>query len=74
MTTGKSLFPVKIWDGIITGMDLYLGTIYKTKVNTVKVDNTMIIISYNIITRLIRSRVLSFGEDCIGFYHEDVGT
>ena len=37
--TGTHLFPVKVWADIATRLDLYLGLLYDTPMNTVWVEN-----------------------------------
>ena len=72
--TGKHLYPVHIWSNTIKILDSYPWTSYGTPVNTVWVENYNTKITYQIKTKTLRPGKISFGEECLGFFHREVGT
>ena len=71
---GKHLFPVQVWEDIITRLDLYPGSSYDTPVKPVWVENPKKTITSQMTTKSLSSGKLSFVEEYIRFYHKEVGT
>ena len=69
--TGKNLCPVQIWNDIVTRLESYPGTSYESPINKVCVENCKTTITSKITIKILRSVMLSFGEDDLGFSHKE---
>ena len=72
--TRKHLCLVQVLADIIKRLESYPGTSYDTPVNTVWVDDHITTITPQTKIKFLMSGTLSFGEECIGFSHIEVGT
>ena len=68
--TGKHLDPVQVLDDIITRLESHPRTSYDTPVKEVWVDNHKADTTHQMTIKLLRSGIISFGEELIGFSHK----